>query len=193
MQNFALRLTLFGFACLFTLSISPRAAAQALDVGADYAYVHSNLPPGGCGCFSMNGVNAWAGFNFAPHFAVVGEVGIEHASNIAGTSGDLTLTSYLFGPRYTMHRQGRFHPFVQALVGGAHASGSEAPGTNGLSGSSNAFAAAVGGGLNFAFTERISFRLIQADYYFSDFKNGSNDHQNNLRIGAGIVFRFGRK
>jgi peptidoglycan-associated lipoprotein len=192
-NDLARSLTLLALVIAATLTAAPSATAQSLDVGLGYTYVHSNLPPGGCGCFSLNGGNAWAGLAVTSHLAIVGEVAIQHASNIASTSGDLTLTSYLFGPRYTVRATRRFHPFVQVLLGGAHASGSEAPGANGLPGSANAFAATVGGGLNLAFTDHISLRLIQADYYMTRFNNGLNDHQNNLRLGAGIVFRFGNK
>jgi hypothetical protein len=33
-------------------------------------------------------------------------------------------------------------------------------------------------------------RLIEADYLLTTFDNGSNNHQNNLRIGAGVVVHF---
>jgi hypothetical protein len=33
-------------------------------------------------------------------------------------------------------------------------------------------------------------RIAQVDYYFTDFKNFSSDHQNKLRMGAGMVFRW---
>jgi hypothetical protein len=32
--------------------------------------------------------------------------------------------------------------------------------------------------------------LIEADYLLTTFDNGSNNHQNNVRIGAGVVFHF---
>jgi len=36
-------------------------------------------------------------------------------------------------------------------------------------------------------------RIIQVDYYLTNFSNLTNDHQNNLLIGAGIVFRWSRQ
>lgn len=171
----------------------PRASAQAIEVGGGYTYVHSNVPPGGCGCFSLNGGGAWAAVDLNDHFAIVAEVSVQHSSNVASSGGDLTLASYVFGPRYMLHSVKRLHPFAQVLVGGAHASGSEAPGSNGLPGSANAFAATMGGGLNYSLTEHWSLRPIEADYYLTHFTNGSNDHQNNLRISAGVFFHFGKK
>jgi hypothetical protein len=32
--------------------------------------------------------------------------------------------------------------------------------------------------------------VIQADYYLTNFANGVNDHQNNLLLGAGVVFHW---
>lgn len=175
-------------------SIPGLAAGQALfDVGGGYTYVRANAPPGGCGCFSLNGGNGWLALNATKSIAVVGEVGVQHASNVVGTGADLTLTSYLFGPRYTVRRFGRLQPFAQVLLGGAHASGSLAPGSSGLAGSANAFATIVGGGLDVRLNEHFSLRAIEANYYFTKFDNGVNDRENNLRIGVGIIFRFGSK
>ena len=69
------------FALLVALPfVSPlRAVAQEggrLQVGADYNFVHANAPPSECGCFSMNGGDAWAGWNLTQHFAVVGQVAV---------------------------------------------------------------------------------------------------------------------
>lgn len=115
------------------------------------------------------------------------------ASDISGSSEDLTLTSYLFGPRFSWHRSEHFAPFGQVLLGGAHASGSFASDSSGFAGSSNAFALIAGGGLDIAFTRHFAIRALEADYYRTQFANGSNDRQNNLRLSAGVFFRFGRE
>ena len=184
-----------GISSAFILAlVVPRGTtAQSFEVGGGYSYVRANLPPDGCGCFSLNGGSGWVGIGLTRHFSIVGEVAAQHGSNIAGTGGDLTLTSYLLGPRYTVRRSEGVRPFGQFLVGGAHASGSEAPGTSGLPGSPNAFALAAGGGLDLSLSKHLSLRLVQADYYFTHFSNGINDRQNNFRIGVGLVFNVGKK
>jgi opacity protein-like surface antigen len=102
------------------------------------------------------------------------------------------LTSYLFGPRYTYRRNARIAPFGEALVGFSHASGALAP-SNSLSGASaNTFAAAIGGGLDYNVSHAVVLRIVQADYLLTTFDNEADHHQNNLRLGAGIAFRFGR-
>ncbi len=169
------------------LGLAPQAHAQSdskFEVGADYNYVRSNAPPGGCTCFSLNGGDASVAYHFDSAIAAVAEISSVHAGNIAGSGADLTLTSYLFGARYYWHNHTKFTPFGQVLLGGAHASTS-------LAGAgANAFAAKVGGGLDYALTHRFSLRPIEANYYLTHFANGVNDHQNNLQLGAGIVFRF---
>jgi outer membrane immunogenic protein len=173
---------------------SRTAVAQShffVDAGIAYNYVRANAPVGDCGCFSLNGGSGWVGFNIARSVGIVGEIASQHASGIVGTGGDLTLTSFLAGPRYTWTKAARFAPFVQVLLGGAHASGSLAPGGSVLSGSANAFAMTAGGGLDIGLTRHIALRALQADYYLTHFDNGTNDHQNNLRISAGVIFRFG--
>jgi outer membrane immunogenic protein len=178
----------------FMAMVPRHALAQngpRMDVGLDYNYVRSNVPAGGCGCFGLNGGSGWLSFNFTHSLALVGEIAGQRASNISSTGADLSLTSYLAGPRYTWTRAHRVAPFAQALVGGAHASGALAPGSSGLPGSSNAFAMTAGGGLDIGLTRRIALRAFEADYYLTRFDNGVNDHQNNLRIAVGVVVRLG--
>ena len=189
------------FALLMAILIacgSLGAAAPALaqdapefSAGASYNFVHSNAPPGSCGCFNMNGGSGWASFGQFHHFSAVADVGVQYAGNINSSGVNLTLTTYVFGPRYNFRNSQRLHPFAEALVGGSHASGSFSSASISATGSANAFAALGGGGLDFDVTNHIGIRAIEADYYFTKYNNGTNDHQNNVRIAAGIYFRFG--
>lgn len=185
---------LIALACclLFAAGASAQEASR-LDVGANYNYVRTNAAPGDCGCISMQGGGGWVGYNFSRSWGVIGEVASQHASNISPLSADLTLTSFMGGVRYKRKIGGLFWPFAQVELGGAHASGNMAPGNPGIPGSSNAFALAAGGGLDLAFSHWFAIRVIQADYFYTRFANGANDHQNNLRIGAGAVIRFGSR
>jgi outer membrane immunogenic protein len=163
------------------------------EAGIQYSFVHTNAPPGGCGCFSMNGGAATLGFDLSENWVAVGEFAAQHASNVDGSGLNLTLTSYLAGPRYQIRSSNRVRPFAQILLGMAHASGSYAPGTIGYPGAPNAFAMTAGGGLDVFVTEKVGLRLPQVDYYLTNFDNAVNKHQNNLRVSAGITFRFGRR
>jgi hypothetical protein len=49
----------------------------------------------------------------------------------------------------------------------------------------------LGGGLDVNVSRHIAIRAAQADWLYTQFPNGVDNRQNNLRITAGIVFRFG--
>jgi outer membrane immunogenic protein len=174
------------------------AAAQTIDrleIGGNYSYVRTNAPPGGCGCFSLNGGAGWVGYDLTPKLgtgslALIGEFGGGHASDVNSTTANLTLTSYMAGPRLAW-RRGMVSPFAQILLGGAHASGELTPTSAGTSGSANSFAMAAGGGVDIRLTRHLGLRAVQLDYYLTRFMNGVNDQQNNLRVSVGVVWRFG--
>jgi hypothetical protein len=88
-------------------------------------------------------------------------------------------------------RHSSLQPFGQVLLGIAHSSGTLVQGSNpGAANAGAAFAANLGGGLDLRVTPRFSVRLVEADYLLTTFDNGSNNHQNNLRISAGVVIHF---
>ena len=156
-----------------------------------YDYARSNAPVGGCGCFSLNGGSAT--FALPLHRAglsLVADVTITRAGSVSASGLDLTLSTYTAGVRYTSPRTPlRVHPFGQILVGVAHADGSLVPSSI-ITNSSAAFASLVGGGIDLRITHRFSVRLIEADYLVTTFNNGSNDHQNILRLNTGLVLHF---
>ena len=102
----------------FAVVLASAQGAAIVELGADYNYVRANAPPDGCGCFSMHGANAWFAYNVTQSFAVVAEVSSQRASDISGSGEDLTLTSYLFGPRYSWHQSGHFAPFARSCWAG---------------------------------------------------------------------------
>jgi hypothetical protein len=82
-------------------------------------------------------------------------------------------------------------PFGQVLAGVAHTSGTLVQGSNFAAANAGAaFAGNFGGGLDLHASRRFSIRLVEADYLLTTFDNGSNNHQNNLRISAGMVLHF---
>jgi len=158
-----------------------------------YSYLRSNAPPGGCGCFNLNGGNATFAWPLnSGSFALAGDVTIAHAGAAASTGDSLTLSTFTAGGRYSPKLgKSAVQPFGQALVGLAHSSGTLVQGANpGAANAGAAFAANLGGGLDLRASPRFSVRLIEADYLLTTFDNGSNNHQNNLRIGAGVVVHF---
>ncbi|MFZ1938942.1 MAG: hypothetical protein WBA18_10760 [Terracidiphilus sp.] len=158
-----------------------------------YSYVHSNAPPGGCGCFNLNGGSASFAWSFKPEsWAVVGDVVSGYSGSVSSAGYGLTLSAFTAGVRYTPPvGHSSLHPFGQVLAGVAHSSGTLVQGS--LSATTNAgaaFAGNFGGGLDLRASRRFSIRLVEADYLLTTFDNGSNNHQNNLRISAGVVIHF---
>lgn len=87
--------------------------------------------------------------------------------------------TYLFGPQISLP-VGRISPFAHVLLGATNQSrfGSD----NG-----NAFASAIGGGIDVKVSHFVSFRLVQVDYYMIRFIGQT---QNGIRVSTGIVVHF---
>ncbi len=172
---------LFAFAGLSRAQDQP-----SFEVGGNYTYVRIN-PGGGASSQDCHGGGGSGAGNLNNYFGVVGEFS---GCKLTGlTSGSGHAFTYLFGPRLTYRSHGRFEPFGEALFGGARLTLSAA----GVSASRNGFAMAIGGGADYKFSRSVAIRLVQADYLYSriDFGAGAPTHQNNFRLQAGVVFRFG--
>lgn len=159
-----------------------------LDLG--YSYLRTNAPPGGCGCFSLNGGSLGLAWPVARNrFAMAAEMNIVNQPDALKAGNSLTLSTYLAGARYRPLTKGRWQPWVEAMIGAALASGTLTT-ASGAGTPSAAFAAQAGGGLDMGLNKRLALRLVRIDYLPTVFNNGSNDHQNNLRLGAGVILRF---
>jgi peptidoglycan-associated lipoprotein len=193
-HTFVLLLTIAAVSACPALAQNSAQQPPRAELALDYSYLHSNAPPGGCGCFNLNGGSASFAWAIKPgSWDLVGDVVSVHGSNISAAGYGLTLTAFTAGVRYIPpFHTSSLQPFGQVLVGAAHSSGTLVQGSN--AGSANAgaaFAANVGGGLDLNLSRRFSIRLVEADYLVTAFDNGANNHQNNARIGAGVVFKFG--
>ncbi len=196
------------FALLLTVAAASArpAAAQSADRPAaasneparaeltlGYTYMRSNAPPGGCGCFNLNGGNASFAWAVKPgSWALVGDVVSAHADGVSAAGYGLTLSAFTGGVRYLPPvGHSSLKPFGQALAGVAHSSGTLVQGSSSATANAGAaFAGNFGGGLDLGVSRRFSVRLVEADYLLTTFDNGSNNHQNNLRISAGVVIHF---
>ncbi len=163
------------------------------ELALDYSYLHSNAPPGGCGCINLNGGGATFAWAMVPgKWDVVGDVVADHASNISAAGFGLTLSAYTAGVRYIPpFHISSLQPFGQVLVGFAHSSGTLVQAPNaGAANAGAAFASNLGGGLDLSVDHRFSIRIVEADYLVTTFNNGTDNHQNNTRISAGVVMHF---
>jgi len=171
---------------LLLFAVAGSAMAQDYPKGeaaGNYTYIRIN-PGSGASHIDCQGGGGSGAYSLNNYLGVVGEFsGCKWTGLPAGLSAH-TIT-YLFGPRVTYRGYGRLEPFGEALFGGAHDSASG----GGATITDNAFAMALGGGVDYKWKPNLVIRFVQADYFYTKF---GNTHQNNLRLQAGIVYRFGR-
>lgn len=96
-----------------------------------------------------------------------------------GFKNDAKLAVYGGGPKIAW-RQKRWEPWLHVIFGGAH----ELPQT--AAGGRNSFSIMPGGGADYRWNPRVSFRA-EADYVRTSFFSQS---QNNFLLSGGIVFHF---
>ena len=166
-------LMLMGAVLALAVSAVAQEKAPRVDVAVGYSYVRDTTDEG-----DFHGGSGSFAYNFSRRWGLVADFGGYKLGG--GQSGDLTVYTYLFGPRVS-YRAKRLTLFGQVLLGGAHASFGGA--------GQNSFALSAGPGLDWNIGDRFAIRLFQAEYLMTRF--GSSTHQNNLRASAGLVFRLG--
>ena len=178
-----------------------------VEVTGDYSYFRFN--PGLSKYFNSHSLNGGGG---AVTYFLTSMIGVKADLQGYGSYTECTkpgapisgcasgnLFTYMFGPEIKF-RMGKLEPFGEVLLGGAHSNlyanactkitgfvcASKSP-------SNNAFAFDVGGGVDFAVTEKIAIRIVDADYVLTRFGNnftGGNNSQSNFRFQTGVQFRF---
>jgi hypothetical protein len=155
----------------------------------------------------LNGGSASIAYNFNRYLGIVADVGDYTNSEVRFTGAynatvdthdaNGGVVSYLFGPRLSYRKHDRITPFVQVLFGGVHASEvtlSNCSFSCTLLPDENAFALTAGGGVDVKVHRHLAIRIVQAEYLmtrFQDYSAGTTGTQNDVRLSAGIVFRFG--
>ena len=186
MRSFALVLgAVLGCACVLSAQeeTTPRFETGLLYSGNHLNAAISNSQingNGGAGYLEYN-INSWLG--------AVADLG-----GYANTNSRIEdkLFTYMFGPRLNW-RHKHFTPYAQALFGGGEAW------SNLTSTSQNAFAMAIGGGVNVPLTRHMGINPVQVEYFRTQFTSEQlggaisnfGDHQNGVRYSVGVVFMFG--
>jgi outer membrane immunogenic protein len=188
--------------CLFCAGLAlgvedPSTAATAKE-GPQFSigYLYQGAQPTfGGGSFGLNGGRADMMLPVTRHLGMVAEFSGVHAGDIPLSATGLTLLTYMAGPRLsiplrTARETGKFTPFAQVLFGGVHATEGAFPSGSTLSSTANSLAMSVGGGLQVGLNQRVSLRLIQAEYLYTRLPNSIDNYQNSYRIGAGVVYQW---
>jgi hypothetical protein len=202
-------LSLSAFAQSSPSPASTSAGFPAVEVFGGFSYLRLDTAPAsrlntafGLAPGTLSVKQNYPGWNGALQFNVTHWLGVEaDASGHYGTPVSASSSSgfpsasfhnFLFGPVVTF-RHNRARPFVHALFGFDHLS-TNASAALGLAAiSDDAFAAAIGGGLDLRVSRRISLRVVQADYLYTGHDTtpfGGVGHQNNIRVSGGVVLNF---
>jgi hypothetical protein len=197
MRTFALACT-FAFAALLFAAPAP---AQKLELFGGYSFVRAPVTfdqtPSAClGTVCPNviilntptlNLNGWEASGAVK---VLGPLAL--AADFDGTTGSFQganthLNAYLFGPQ--LRFPGPISLFAHALIGDAHESIHSGVTSEFLTSgpTQNAFATALGGGLDWHLIPFISLRIIQVDYLYTHFNSRT---ENQPRISAGLVVHF---
>lgn len=175
------------FLLLWLVILAPGfAAAQSgvaprWEVFGGYSYLRLDSPTFGFANYSnLNGWNAAGTFNLNLKWSATLDLSGHYGSQLR----DFT---YMIGPQYTWRRdKSKF--FVHGLFGKTQDRVDITVGTkSGFQGVGRAFGG--GGGYDWDWSPRITFRVVQADYIGG---NSFGKTQNNIRVSTGVIFHFGQ-
>ncbi len=193
-------LKLMAALLLCTATAAPRAQSVAsapfglemgqappLQIAVQAQGTKANAPPGQCGCFWMEGGGVQIHRAFRPELGAVIDLSYARNGAVNGTDEQLSVLNYLIGARYTYRTPSRYTPYGQILVGASHV------GSNYFVYQSNNtyLAYQAGAGLELFVKPHFAAVPLEVDWVHSQAVNGVNKRQNNLRVGIGIVYRFG--
>jgi opacity protein-like surface antigen len=191
---------------LLLCSVSLAQDSPKAELTGDYSYFRLNPGlPSVWNSQNLNGGGGQIALYFKPWLALAADLqGYGSFTQCPKSSSEFTacaqgnLFTYTFGPQIK-YRAGKLEPFAEVLLGGAHSNfyanacnkntgicGSKSP-------SNNAFALAIGGGVDIAVSSKFAIRLVDADYELTRFGNnftGGNNSQSNFRFQTGVQFRF---
>jgi len=161
-----------------------------VQLGITYQAAGANLVFASPATFFMQGGQVDLSAQLYKGISAVGSFSGMHSSN-SGQGIPVSLVVFAFGPRYTTPRIGRKHPvrfFGQALGGEANGFDGLYPKSTGPASSANSYALEVGGGLDLELKHRFDLRLLQVDWLRTGLPNATDDTQNTVRFGIGLVF-----
>ena len=189
------------FCSLASLATAQDRPAPKWELYAGYSFLYFNadvhgLLPGGVLPASSplesnpRGAGATITYNFNRRFGLSGDFSGNLSSGERGTVmriDDAEFFNLSIGPKITF-RGRRLSPFLEGLVGGHRL-------TSELFGHDDRFGFMAGGGLDLKLSRRFAWRVIRADYVFSNHQFGPQPVPatdiRGARLQSGLVFNFG--
>lgn len=147
------------------------------DLGVGYEYVRFDSGPFSA---NLNGFHTDIAYNINNWFALEGNVVSAFGTHVFSDEQSRYILYTVGGRINAGASRFRLTPWAHVLVGGAHLNPQVARE------SKNGFALQAGGGVDYLFRSRISFRA-EADYVRTQLRSSS---QNNFHIGIGAVVHF---
>src|SRR6476660_4427120 len=172
----------------------------AVDLFAGFSYVRFSTNVRVTPAVKVNENFNWLGFtgavagNVNRWFSVVGDFGVYRINDLPPNVSGSAYT-FLFGPQFSKRTEA-WTAFVHTLFGAARLADISVSGTPtsaffNRSFSQNAFATALGGGLDLNINKHVGVRILQLEYLLTKFTDNNNDRQNNIRASGGLVLHFG--
>jgi hypothetical protein len=144
---------------------------------------------------TLNGVDGAALLDLTSHWGLTADASYVRTGNVLGTTHSGNVLSFLAGPVLYPASWRKTRIFVRGLAGVGWVN-SAVPVTDHyyLGGTVVRFSYAMGGGVEHTVAGRLSVR-VGCDYLRASFANSSGaiEPQNNLRMVASIVYRFGKR
>jgi hypothetical protein len=216
--------TIFGFTVYVIMLVPPASAhIRAINVFGGVSFTNYAPRPQSVGSLTASPSAGLPGWNASvevkpfPHFGIVGDFSGFYGTETTGigctsvafftfplgcgvAKQPIHLYTFLVGPQVSF-RLGKFTPFAHGLIGGGYVrlaipnEPSSVPGGGSVPGD-GAFAAALGGGIDYQFIPRIALRL-QADALKTTFSSfpfvsyvSARAGQVNVRASIGLVFHL---
>jgi predicted porin len=181
-------------ACLIVFASALLLHAQApsrLDLSVSYLGEYS-LAANTVQNFWMQGGSIELGTNTYRGLGIVACVSGTHASSIGNGGIPISIVTATFGGRYRWHAGHKISVYVEGLLGESNGFDSLFPSRNGAQTSANGFAAQAGGGIDYNLSKRFAIRAIEAAWDRTTLPNATISVEDNVRLGAGIVYKFGQ-
>ena len=148
------------------------------DLAVGYEYVHFESKPFSA---NMSGIHTSVAYALNEWFALEGSVVAAFGGDVFQDGEMSKYAMFTGGGRISWNRQPhRLSPWAHVLVGGVHVNPQIA------NSSKNAFALQAGGGIDWYFNPRLSFRG-EADFVHTQLYS---DSQSNYHAGVGVVLHF---
>jgi hypothetical protein len=190
------KLVRIALAALFLLGIASAQNIPQIDVFGGYSYLNFDLPANpSTGTANqhlvMNGFEFSGAVRVFHHLSIEADVSRHSLSDCTGITGlNCTDFSYMGGARYDLGtHSGKLTGFVHGLVGQDQA---DLPQNSVTPVSDSSLAFAAGFGVDYWVYHHIGVQLGPIDYFYTRHLTiDAVPSQNNIRIAAGVVFRFG--